>query len=96
MHLGEVAGLVLLVKRLDQDAAGDKLGTASLQLLGVLTDLGLDPLDLAMLPFRMADLRLTTATRVLEATSPFGTPRPKSKEQPWNGRRGPRLSSGRF
>ncbi|WP_084698042.1 SDR family oxidoreductase [Muricoccus aerilatus] len=47
--------------------------------LAAMTAAAAIPLDLAMLPFRMADLGLTTTARILEAMNPLGKPGPKSK-----------------
>jgi short-subunit dehydrogenase len=47
--------------------------------LAAMTSMAALPLDLAALPFRMADIGLTSACRFLEAFIPSGPPGPRSK-----------------
>jgi hypothetical protein len=47
--------------------------------LAAMTSMAALPLDLAALPFRMADISLTSACRFLEAFIPSGPPGPRSK-----------------
>ena len=70
------AGITPL-RRPDGPARGD--GNRGGAPLAALTSAAALPIDLATLPFRMADVGLTAAVRLLEAVAPTARPEPESK-----------------